>query len=198
MNGRIGMGLTSKLTTQILNTRRRRSSDNLSNLPFEISIESMSESDKFVRRRDKDQVDRFNKEVVDWSKKTTQKLRISVKALMDQDLLLSKSIKPRVYYDRQYAKEANRIGFSFEREGIYMHKGAGRGQGGFKGGSSWYNNKGERKQTLTSSLMKMGSNNRQAKEWFDPIVEREVPQLADIVSDCSVSLVINATNLYID
>lgn len=192
------MGLMNNLSIQMLNSRRRRSSANARlNLPFEISIENLSESDKFTRRQDLVRVNQFNEDVKQWAQTTTVKLKASVKTLIDHDLILSDSIKPNIYYDHKYAKEANKVGFSFVREGVYVHKGAGKGQGGTKG-SKWYNLKGEQKSTQLSSLMKMGTGNRQPKEWFDPIVEKEVPQLADLVGDYSASLIIDTTTLYID
>lgn len=185
-----------RLSDQLLSSRRRRS-PSLNNLPFEISIESLSESDKFQRRQDLVRLNKFNEDVKKWANETTAKLRVSVKSLIDRDLLLSNSITPKVYYDNKYAKEANRIGFSFVREGVYTHKGAGKGQGGTKG-SNWYNLKGELKSTQLGSLMKMGTGNRQPKEWFNPIIENQLPQLADLVSDFSASLALDTTTIYID
>lgn len=150
-----------------------------------------------MRRQDKARVIQFNQSVKNWAKQTSQKLKASVRSMIDRDLLLSDSVTPRVYYDRKYAREANRIGFSFVREGIYVHKGAGKGHGGTKG-SKWYNLKGERKETQLSSLMKMGTGNRQPKEWFNPIIEGELPQLADLVTDYSASLILDTTTIYIN
>ncbi|MDU1906655.1 MAG: hypothetical protein E6772_17960 [Dysgonomonas sp.] len=192
------MGLMNNLSVQMLNARRRRpSASSRLNLPFKVSIESLSESDKFTRRQDLVRLNEYNDNVKDWGKNTSVKLKASVKSLIDRDLLLSDSIKPKVYYDRKYAKEANRVGFTFVREGVYVHKGAGRGKGGTKG-SKWFNLKGERMSTNPDSLFKMGTGSRQPKEWFDPVVEQELLQLADLVSDFSAGLVIDTTTLFIN
>ena len=168
-----------------------------SNLPFEISLQSLSEVDKHQRRQNTERVKEFNDAVATWSKQVTQRLKISVKSMVTRDHVLSKSIRPNLYYDRKYAKEVNRVGFSFAREGIYIHRGAGRGQGGIHG-SKWYNLRGELKTTNLSSLMKMGTGNRTPKEWFNPVIEQELPKLADIVSEYSASLQIDSTSIYIN
>lgn len=186
-----------RLSEQMLGSRRKPKV-NLNNLPFEISLESMSESDKFTRRQDKDRVEEFNNDVKAWSIHTTRRLKLNVRAMVKADRKLSDSISPNIYYDNKYgAKEANRIGFSFVREGIHLHKGAGRGQGGSKG-SKWYNRFGERKETLASSLNKMDTGNRKAIEWFDPIIDLELPQLADLVADYSATVFIDSSQIYIN
>lgn len=191
------MGLMKRLSDQMLQARRKPKV-NLHHLPFEISLESISESDRFTRHQDKDRVEQFNKDVAGWSIHTTRRLKLNVRALVREDRQLSHSINPNVYYDNKYgAKEANRIGFSFAREGIHIHKGAGRGQGGYKG-SKWYNLHGELKTTQLSSLTKMGTGNREPIEWFDPVIEQELPQLADLVADYSSSLFMDASRIYID
>ena len=182
---------------QLFSSRRKRT-PRLTNLPFEISLESISETEKHHRKQDKDRVEQFNKDVQGWSIHTTRRLKANVRMMIDQDRNLSQSINPNVYYDNKYGvKEADRIGFSFAREGIYAHKGAGRGQGGISG-SKWYNRFGELKQTQLSSLLKMGTGNRQPKQWFDPIIDQELPQLADLVADYSVTLFVDASQIYIE
>ncbi len=167
-------------------------------LPFEISLESISEAEKFDRRQDTDRREQFNQDVRAWSILVTRKLRSSVRAMIKNDRILSNSIRPNLYYDHKYGKEVSRVGFSFVREGIYVHKGAGHGQGGFKGGSTWINARGETKSTLKTSLMKMGTGNRPPKEWFNPVIAGELSSLADLVSEYSATLQIDATNIYID
>ncbi|MBK5720145.1 hypothetical protein JGH11_04590 [Dysgonomonas sp. Marseille-P4677] len=191
------MGIMKRLSEQLLSSRRKPKA-NLHHLPFEISLESMSEADKFARRQDKDSVEQFNKDVSGWSINTTRRLKANVRMMVREDRKLSDSINPNVYYDNKYGvKEANRIGFSFVREGIHIHKGAGRGQGGYKG-SKWYNQYGEQKTTQLSSLAKMGTGNRKPIEWFDPVIDQELPQLADLVAGYSVTLFMDASRIYID
>jgi hypothetical protein len=168
---------------------------------FELSLKSLSEVDRFRRRQDVGAVMEFNAKVEAWGKDVTSMLRQSVRSMTRRDLLLSRSIRPNFYRNKKYLEasgegEIYRIGFSFVREGIYIHKGAGRGQGGVSG-SKWYNLRGELKKTDPRSLMKMGSGNRKPKEWFNPVIEQKLPELSDIVSDYSASLQIDATNIFI-
>lgn len=190
-------GFTSSARESFTKQMRRRHPMN--NLPFEISIvDGVSEVEKFHRKQDKAKVKQFNDDVIAWSIYVTSLLKSNVRMLVKRDHILSDSIQPNIYYDRKYGQEVNRVGFSFAREGIYIHKGAGKGQGGYKGGSTWYNIHGQQKQTLTSSLMKQGTGNRQPIEWFDPVIERELSHLAEIVVNYSATLQLDTTAIFID
>ena len=195
------MGYYKKLSTQAQNVRKLTSqlhaSRRSSNLPFELSLESSSEVDKFQRAQDKVAMKQFNKDVEDWSEKSKQALRISIKSLVKRDVSLSSSLKANLYYDRKYGSEVNRVGFSFVREGVYIHRGAGRGQGGMIGGR-WIDRHGTMKSRAADSAGLQGTGNRTPIPWFDPVIEGRLPQLADIVADYSATMQINATNLFID
>jgi hypothetical protein len=180
-----------KLTNQLRASRRS------AYLPFELSLESSSEVDKFQRAQDKSAMKQFNQEVEDWSEKSKQALRGSIKSLVRRDVSLSDSLKANLYYDNKYSKEVNRVGFSFVREGVYIHRGAGRGQGGMIGGR-WIDRHGTMKSRAANSAGLQGTGNRQPILWFDPVIERRLPQLADLVADYSATMQINATNLFIE
>lgn len=55
----------------------------------------------------------------------------------------------------------NRIGYIIPRHMIYVHKGVGRG----------------------TPIEKVGQTSRKPKPWFNPVVERRIGELADIVAD---------------
>lgn len=188
----VEQGSRRQLSNQIRGARR-----SMNNLPFELSLESSSEIDKYQRAQDKDSLQKFNNEVEDWAEKAKQSLRTSIKSLVKRDVYLSDSLKANLYYDRKYSKEANRIGFSFAREGIYIHKGAGRGQGGIIGGK-WIDRHGTLKQRAAESAGLQGTGNRKQIRWFDPVIEGKLPQLADMVANYSATMQINAANIYID
>lgn len=181
-----------RLTNQI-----RNNSKGSGNLPFELSLESISEVEKFDRSKDKDALNKFNKDVEDWAERSKQALRTSIKAMVKRDVYLSDSLRANLYYDRKYAKEVNRIGFSFAREGIYIHKGAGRGQGGVIGGR-WIDRYGSLKYRNPASAGLQGTGNRKPIRWFDPVIERRLDELADIVTDYSATMQIDATNIFIE
>jgi len=86
------------------------------------------------------------------------------------------------------------VGFSFLREGIYVHKGAGKGMGGLKG-SSWLDKYGVRKSTNPESLGKLATGNRKAKPWFDAL-DKDLPELGDIVAETYAARAIDATKLF--
>ncbi|MDR1370802.1 MAG: hypothetical protein LBJ72_11865 [Dysgonamonadaceae bacterium] len=187
------MGLMKKLSEQ---TRRPRNSGSNGILPLQLEIESVSEVAKYQRSLDSERMNQFNQDVKTWAKKVNKLLRASAQSKVERDFFLSKSIKPTFGYDKQYAKEIKRVGFSFQREGIYIHKGAGKGQGGYKG-SKWTDSYGQLKETNPESFLKMGTGNRKPIEWFNPVIESQIESLADIVAEYSGDLQINATRIII-
>lgn len=164
-------------------------------LPIEISLESVSAVARYERRQDKEKLKQFNDDVAGWSIDITKQLRGNVRMMVKRDEELSSSIEPNIY---KKDGEAQRIGFSFAREGIYIHKGAGRGQGGFRGGSKWTDRYGKLKKTNPLSFYKMGTGNRKPIRWFDPIIDKNLPALADLVADYAADMQIDATQIYID
>ncbi len=180
------------LTNQIRNAGKRST-----NLPFELSLESISEVEKFDRSKDRPKQEQFNKDVEEWADQSKQALRVSIKSLVKRDVYLSDSLRANIYYDRKYSKEVNRVGFSFVREGIYIHKGAGRGQGGVIGGR-WIDRYGSLKSRNPESAGLQGTGNRRPIRWFDPVIDKRLPQLADIVADYSATMQVDATNIFID
>lgn len=63
----------------------------------------------------------------------------------------------------------NKISYKMPRSAVFLHKGVSRGHG--------------------------INNPRQAKEWFNPVVEKNLPDLADRVADKCGDLVVNALQI---
>jgi hypothetical protein len=168
----------------------------LGGLPFTIDINSLSEVGKYMRSKDSERVEQFNSEVKKWANDVSGKLKSNVRSLVKKDVSLSGSIKPKIYFDRKYGKEVNRVGFSFRREGIYIHRGAGKGQGGYKG-SKWTDKYGTLKKTNPASFYKMATGNRHPVDWFNSTIRQELENLADIVANYSADLQIDATRIFI-
>lgn len=63
----------------------------------------------------------------------------------------------------------DKISYSMPRSAVFLHKGVSRGHG--------------------------KNNPRQAKEWFQPVVDKNIEALADIVSDGQGDLVVNALKI---
>lgn len=185
------MGYFKNLSTEIRQSRRSVG------LPFEISLESISETEKFQRAQDKESLKKFNADVQEWTDKSVLALKSSIGSMVKNDILLSDSLKGKLYYDRKYGSEVNRVGFSFAREGIYIHKGAGKGQGGNIGGR-WIDKYGTQRERAPKSAGLQGTGNRKPKRWFDPVINNRLAQLADIVADYSATMQIDATNIFIE
>lgn len=83
------------------------------------------------------------------------------KANMSAD---SFKVKTRVKLDRQTGL-ANRIGISFERHGVFVEKGVGRGRG-------------------------INSGKTKPKEWFNPVIRDRVPQLAQELGESTADILL--------
>lgn len=177
------------LINQIRNSRR-----SIEGLPFDISIDSFASAQKAVRTGDIETTKQYNAQVAKWASEQRVALRSSLRQKVKRNISLSQSLKSKVYKHRN---ESQSVGFAFLREGIYLHKGAGRGHGGLIGGS-WIDPHGRRKTRDPRSAGKMATGNRREVNWFDTVVEKKIPQLADIVADYSATLQIDATHIFID
>jgi hypothetical protein len=91
---------------------------------------------------------------------------------------------------------ASKISIGFPRTLIYTTKGAGKGIGGRKG-SRWLNAKGEARKTNPKSLNKLGSGNRQVKDFINKALDgpQGVETLGDIVARDMGEIVVN--NIFI-
>lgn len=167
-----------------------------------IRLETVSEVERFSLAQDADRVTAFNKAVEGWQSKVTAQLRTKI---MSRSTRIAAGLEPRSYTDKYGL--INRLGFSFPRHGIYIHKGAGRGQGGFTG-SSWTKLKRVNGVEISTGIIRhtnpasinglQGTGNRKAYEWFDPIVESNLPELMDIVTEYFDTMVIDASRIFID
>jgi hypothetical protein len=99
-----------------------------------------------------------------------------------QEGKLVNSIKPST---KQSYGEIDTISFSFERHGIFVHKGVGRG----------WEMTGKLVRRTAKSKMKNGSRN--VVEWFNPVIDRNAPELADQIAIVNADAVVNAAKLKI-
>ena len=81
---------------------------------------------------------------------------------------------------------ANYVGFSFERHGVFVHKGVGRG----------YQSNGNGFVTRTARYPAR-VRERVAVEWFNPVLDRNVPILADELANINADAAVNATRMRI-
>lgn len=166
-------------------------------LPFTISMKSINKELIRERSLDKERVAKFNKDVKAWTRRTTSKLKASVRSLVQKDISLSDSLTPAYYhYENNKKSEITRIGFGVEREGIYIQKGAGRGHGGYVG-SQWTDLYGKLKKTNPKSKGLMDTGNRRSINWLNSVMEKEIEELADIVAEYSADIIVDATKFNI-
>ncbi|MFY9150833.1 MAG: hypothetical protein WAO52_02375 [Prolixibacteraceae bacterium] len=81
---------------------------------------------------------------------------------------------------------ANYVGFSFERHGVFVHKGVGRG----------YQSNGKGFVIRTAKNPPKGQE-RIAVDWFNPVLDKYLPELADGVTEINADAAVNATKIKI-
>lgn len=181
----------------------KRRADKLSSSPSSrlIRMETISEVERYNIAQDADRLTAFNKEVEQWQDSVSKQLRASIAS---RSLRIARELQPKAYTDNYGL--INRLGFSFPRHGVYIHKGAGRGQGGFMG-SKWSYlkrvngveiNTSIIRHTNPESLGKQNEGKRLAYHWFDPVIKNRLPELADICMHYFDTMIIDATKIYIE
>ena len=184
------------------NAARRRAArlaaDDTSRL---IRLETVSEIERYDLAQDADRATAFNRAVEQWAQRVAAQLRATIAG---RSLRIARELHPNLYTDRYGL--VDRIGFSFPRHGIYIHKGAYRGHGGLIG-SKWEVVKrvngvevstGIVRHTDPDSLGKQGTGARKPFPWFDAVVRNRIGELEDIVLDYFDTMVIDATNIYVN
>ena len=167
-----------------------------------VLFESPADAMQIVRIEDSEALKEFDDALKAWGDAVVQALRISsaqktgVSKENDASRRLTYSISYKVRYDKRFHKEPVAIGFRFVRHGIYLHHGAGRGEGG-KVGSHWLDRLGVRKETNPASLGKAGFGKRKKQDWFNPVMDQFAPQLLDIAARYCAEMVVHSEFLYL-
>jgi hypothetical protein len=81
---------------------------------------------------------------------------------------------------------ANYVGFSFERHAVFVHKGVGRG----------YQSNGKG-LVIRTAKYPARVRERVAVEWFNPVLDRNVPILANELANINADAAVNATRMKI-
>lgn len=71
-----------------------------------------------------------------------------------------------------------------------LHYGASSGHGGYIG-SKWRDRFGNIRTTNPASFGKMGQGNRKAVHWFNPVLRKHLPTLADIAAEYCMDMSLN-------
>ena len=167
-----------------------------------IRMETISDIEKYDIAHDAERLTAYNKEIEQWAVQTENLLKANVSMKSNR---IAKGLHANLYTDPKYGF-INKIGFSFPRHGVYLHFGAGTGQGGYTG-SKWYQKKRINgvdvqthvvRHTNPSSLGLMGTGSRTPFPWFDPIIRARIEALSDIAVKYFDTMVIDATKIYIE
>jgi hypothetical protein len=167
-----------------------------------ITFVSESDTAMYQRVKDVESVNKFNADVKAWTLKVENELKASAEAMFshpEREVTtdfprLADSIAAKVKFDKQYKLETRSVGFSIARHGVYLHQGARRGHGGFVGGK-WTDKYGRQKQTSALSLGKQGLGESKAVHWFNPVIERNMDELIEIVANYSADIAININSI---
>lgn len=181
----------------------RRRAEKLSEAPSSrlIHIDTVSEVERYNVAKDIDRLMAFNKEIEQWQDSVAEQVKSLVSTRSSR---VAEGLKPKAYTDKYGL--INRLGFSFPRHGVYIHKGSGRGHGGFTG-SKWSYVKRTRgievdtgiiRHTNPDSLGEQNSGGRLAFRWFDPVIKSRLPELADICMRHFDTMLIDATRIFIE
>lgn len=101
--------------------------------------------------------------------------------------------------------QIDRVLFYFERHGVFVHKGVGRGYK-MKGGVVVKTASNSRAMLVNNHFSihdrinareKMGVKTRHPSEWFNPVLNNMVPELANKIAEINVDAVVNATRMMI-
>jgi len=119
-------------------------------------------------------VDKYKEEVVDWSKQTNNELKDKIDSLgikrygYSQDPVpLKQAVKGKVY-DKNGLPSV--IGFKMPKTGIWVQKGVSRGH--------------------------LIANPREAKDWYNSTIEKEIDKLGDIVMNNTGNMIVNALKIF--
>lgn len=138
-----------------------------------------------------------NAAVIKWIPKVKNALRSSARwftdgktesmVIRDHGKQLEKKLAKSI--ESKFRKEfsvINNVSFQFERHGVFVHKGVGRGYES--------NGKGFVVRTAKNPARK---NERTAVEWFNPVLDKNIPQLADKIAAINADASVNASRIRI-
>lgn len=113
-------------------------------------------------------------------------------------------LRDNLFYRTRYSYgEIESVGYSFERHGVFVHKGVGRGYimigntvvRGRRSGDS--NNRSKSKERDAMSVILTGRVKRKPVDWFNKVIDKNVPELANKVAEMNADAAVNALRLRI-
>jgi len=135
-----------------------------------------------------------NEAVSKWSSMVQRRLRLSLQQFNNgknstvqrpgrSERMLRTSLNSKT---KQNYGVIDRVSIQFERHGVFVHKGVGNGYK-MQGGTVI--------RTAKKPIPNPGP--RVAVEWFNPILDQSLPELADKLADIGANAVVNATRMMI-
>jgi len=138
-----------------------------------------------------------NAAVLKWTPKVKSMLRSSARWFSDgkdQSMVirdhgkqlekkLANSIDSKI---RKVFNLISSVSFQFERHGVFVHKGVGRG---YKATGTGF--------VVRTALNPPKKQERVAVEWFNPVLEKCIPELADKIVEINADAAVNATRMKI-
>jgi hypothetical protein len=147
---------------------------------------------------------KYNAEVKGWGLLLMTLFRMNITQLKKtegtSDLAGSLKLKTKTDFG-----EIDRLSLSFERHGVFFHKGVGRGYkiiGGkvmrIASNSKMIRDYAEAKgRSSGPSVITASTLKRQPREWFNPALEQHIQQLIDIVANYRADQAVDATAIKI-
>ncbi len=105
-----------------------------------------------------------------------KRLQSSIKGLNMKHVDSKSNYEPLTKITTRVSKQkglANRIRIRFKKSGVFVHKGVGRG----------------------TTASQVGTTNRTAKEWFNPIVDKVADELVEEMADEMVDVIFNSIKI---
>jgi hypothetical protein len=119
-------------------------------------------------------VDAYNKDVSGWTKDTKAAVVSEMNALgivhsenSKSPVSAQKALRTAI---RKDAGVTNRVSFKIPRHMVFVHKGVGRG----------------------TRISQVGSTKRKPKPFLNPVIEKNIGKLGDIVADHQGTMIVNA------
>jgi hypothetical protein len=131
----------------------------------------------------------YNRQITGWGHVTRNELINSIEKLSQKgkgDLVKKLSMKTRKDYGL-----IDRITYSFPRHGVFFHKGTGRGYKVVAG-------QVVRAPSGKSKILNAEGIKRKPAEWFNPVIDNNIDNLADLVANYMADAAVNATRIKIN
>lgn len=96
---------------------------------------------------------------------------------------------------KQYG-EIFSVSFTFERHGVFIHKGVGRGYN-MQGGMVVRTARSADPSTRDLQWWEEDARPRTPQQWFNPVLNQTIPQLADTIAEINADATVNATRMMI-